>query len=297
MTEEDIPRRLKRKGILKNSAESQKEMVAEIIGKKIVQDESQKRANEQIGAFRKSHNRYPNESELDEITNSIFEQIKEDIDKKEKKKEKSKKPEEKKSVLERRKNRRGRKSKGKKEEKEEEEENKGKEETEESSEESVLEKRKRRRGRRSRKKEEQSKEKENEKGFEEPEEEKTVEPEELKKELSVENLFGEEETSASNNSNNELSIDSIGEESGFENLESELSSLGDEDVLSREIETDKNNCPNCHNKTESITFCPNCGKAFCPHCAKRISVKEDYIEYKCPKCGEQFRVRKNIPKE
>ncbi len=114
-----------------------------------------------------------------------------------------------------------------------------------------------------------------------------------KKKLSISELFGIEE-----GSHPEL-IEQMSEEpepekdrgKGEEGLEAQLKKIASgAGSITREIETDKNVCPNCGNKSPEIIFCPNCNSAFCAHCAKGIRPYADIVVYKCPKCSKEFKV-------
>lgn len=114
-----------------------------------------------------------------------------------------------------------------------------------------------------------------------------------KKKLSVSELFGMEESSQP-----EL-IEQMSEEPELkkegkkneESLEEQLKKIaGGSESVTREIDTDKNVCPNCGNKSPEIIFCPNCNSAFCAHCAKGIRSYDNIVVYKCPKCNKEFKV-------
>ncbi|VVB99335.1 Uncharacterised protein [uncultured archaeon] len=77
-------------------------------------------------------------------------------------------------------------------------------------------------------------------------------------------------------------------ESGLEGDEEE----GEDELdlfVEKEIETGGSMCPHCNNKAEEIIYCPECGDAFCSHCAKKMEVLPGAIKYMCPKCGAQFK--------
>jgi len=108
------------------------------------------------------------------------------------------------------------------------------------------------------------------------------------KELEIKGLFG------AKRGENELGLGDMGE-GGAASLEDELKSLSlddESDLVEKEIETEKNRCPNCKNASNDIIFCPECGSGFCNHCAKGIEVLEGHVKYTCPKCGQQFKGRK-----
>ncbi len=120
-------------------------------------------------------------------------------------------------------------------------------------------------------------------------------PQTEKKKLSISELFGIEETS-----HPEL-IEQMSEEPESEkeerqkeiSLEEELKKIakGEAEGITKELETEKNVCPNCNNKSSEIIFCPNCNAAFCAHCAKSIKSYEGIVVYKCPKCSKEFKVQ------
>ena len=86
----------------------------------------------------------------------------------------------------------------------------------------------------------------------------------------------------------DLNIDSEDLKNSLDNL-----SEGDdsEDFLTQ-VQSEKNNCPNCGEKTDHLIFCPNCGAAFCTHCVKQAKDLGDKISYTCPKCGSEFTAKK-----
>lgn len=80
-------------------------------------------------------------------------------------------------------------------------------------------------------------------------------------------------------------------------LESELggdeSGEGEFDLLDKELETEAVACPKCGSRAEEIIYCPECGDAFCNHCAKKVEALTDSVKYTCGKCGAEFKKRKN----
>src|SRR3989338_2980547 len=115
-----------------------------------------------------------------------------------------------------------------------------------------------------------------------------------KKKLSVSELFGieSEEHPELIEQMSEEPESEKGERKGGESLEEQLKKIaGGSESITREIETDKNVCPNCVNKSPEIIFCPNCNSAFCAHCAKGIKPYDDIVVYKCPKCNKEFKVQ------
>jgi len=120
-------------------------------------------------------------------------------------------------------------------------------------------------------------------------------PQTEKKKLSISELFGIE-----SEEHPEL-IEQMSEEPESEkeekqkeiNLEEELKKIakGEAEGVTREIETEKNVCPNCNNKSSEIVFCPNCDAGFCAHCAKSVKPYDNIVVYKCPKCSKEFKVQ------
>ncbi len=67
---------------------------------------------------------------------------------------------------------------------------------------------------------------------------------------------------------------------------------GEFDLVEKEFDSAATSCPKCQSKAEEIIYCPNCGDAFCDHCAKKVEVLSDAVKYTCAKCGAEFRKRK-----
>ena len=61
------------------------------------------------------------------------------------------------------------------------------------------------------------------------------------------------------------------------------------DNVEEDVQTDKNNCKNCGNKTDTIVFCPECGASFCNHCALQAFKVDDKVQYTCPRCRATFK--------
>ncbi|MBI2530457.1 MAG: hypothetical protein HYW05_04925 [Candidatus Diapherotrites archaeon] len=115
-----------------------------------------------------------------------------------------------------------------------------------------------------------------------------------KKKLSVSELFGieSEEHPELIEQMSEEPESEKGEKKNEESLEEQLKKIaGGPESITKEIETDKNVCPNCGNKSPEIIFCPNCNSAFCAHCAKSVKPYDDIVVYKCPKCNKEFKVQ------
>ena len=115
-----------------------------------------------------------------------------------------------------------------------------------------------------------------------------------KKKLSVSELFGIESEKHPEliEQMSEEPESEKGEKKNEESLEEQLKKIASgSESITREIDTDKNVCPNCGNKSPEIIFCPNCNSAFCAHCAKGIRPYDDIVVYKCPKCNKEFKVQ------
>lgn len=92
----------------------------------------------------------------------------------------------------------------------------------------------------------------------------------------------------------ELGAQGFSEEEA-DSLEEELKSLSlgdDSDLVTKEFEGGGKTCPNCRNRASDIIYCPNCGTGFCTHCAKGAEVLQEQIKYTCPKCRFQFKGRR-----
>jgi len=76
-------------------------------------------------------------------------------------------------------------------------------------------------------------------------------------------------------------------------LESDLETSDDIDLIEKDVADPKANvCPNCNNSSSSLVYCPSCGQAFCDHCAKSVEVGTEAIKYTCPKCSYAFKKKK-----
>jgi len=76
-------------------------------------------------------------------------------------------------------------------------------------------------------------------------------------------------------------------------LESDLGTDDDIDLIEKEVADPKANvCPNCNNSSSNLVYCPSCGQAFCDHCAKGVEVGTETIKYTCPKCSYAFKKKK-----
>jgi predicted RNA-binding Zn-ribbon protein involved in translation (DUF1610 family) len=150
------------------------------------------------------------------------------------------------------------------------------------------------------KRKEERKKKKDEKDWQEKQKEKVLE--QTEDEEKIENIQNED------NFEDDLEVEQSQEiehiDTDNENLQKlaeidELSSLEDNlsedefDMVDKEIETGLNVCPRCGNKSEELIYCPKCGEAFCDHCAKSVEVQAESLKYTCPKCGAEFRKRKN----
>jgi len=116
-------------------------------------------------------------------------------------------------------------------------------------------------------------------------------------ETSIAELFKDEkllsEESTGKKKQKEIGIEDFNINS--EELKQSLDALPegeDSESFFKEVESEKNSCPNCGTKTEHLVFCPECGAAFCTHCAKQAKAIEDKVSFVCPKCGKEFKARK-----
>ncbi len=269
MGSEKIPRRLRRFKEGEGKSKTGKSALAESLLEEMVKGKDLKRestnlALKEVRNFREKHKRYPNQKEFDEIAENIYAQLKESYEKeaRERRAEKigEEKPKERKgSFLERRRRRR----------------DLGKE--------TLKEEAPRKKGRRRGETVEEEK----------PvfvKEEPLIKPAE-EKELSIEGLFEKEVEEGEKVE--ELSLPELAMSEEIASLEEDLELINDDtEAINKELETTKNKCPSCGSKAENIIFCPECGSGFCTHCAKRIEVLEDKIKYVCPKCGNEFKVKK-----
>jgi len=257
MSEEDIPRRMRR--FHRDEIPTEYE----------VKDRSTEIAINEVDKFKGNHSRYPQQNELDQISESVFKQLKEEMrDTKETKQEIASQLEfedeeeisikdtkgSKKSYLERRRTRR---MHGKPEEEDEIE----------------------------------TAEDQPEKGKEELEKEEKMQMPDLGEEKSIPDLLENEKLNVNADQDREnlkklTEIDELG------SLENDLKEIDDFDLVEKETETSENTCPNCNNKTKEFIYCPNCGQAFCDHCAKQVQVQEESIKYTCPNCSNEFKKRK-----
>ncbi len=67
---------------------------------------------------------------------------------------------------------------------------------------------------------------------------------------------------------------------------------GEFDLVEKELDAGGTACPGCGSKAGEIIYCPNCGDAFCDHCAKKVEPLSDSVKYTCGKCRAEFRKRK-----
>lgn len=276
---ENVPRRLKRREGKQSDGEKFKKASAEgslsqgfLRGKKAsdesygflpesffeefvkadVKQDSGRIASEKVRQFREDYKRMPQQDELDEISEEVFLQLKDDYEKK-MKGEREKLQKE--AAVQREKRKVG----------------------------MVLEGERRALDRSARKEE-----KEPDKEFAAEGIEKDMVEENLPEELDFENEKAKEEPG-------DYSSLSLEEVEKLEPLEEDAKpEEGKEDIetVSADIETDKNKCPSCRNKTEHVIFCPNCGSGFCPHCAAKAEVLGNAVKYSCPACKYSFKASK-----
>jgi len=258
MAGDETPRRMRRfyRGEEKPSEEEVKQKSTEMAIKKV--DE-----------FRETHNRYPKNTELDDMSDSVFEQLKKELEK----------PSKQDSIAEQI-------SLEGFDEKEDEPEG------EIGGRRSFLEKRKARRElakEGAAKKEEKTAEKETEETMQDNPEEPVETNDDANDTLSMEEDFSLE---GSTGKAREDSISELAKLEELASLEGDLDSEDQFDLIGKEKIATINSCPNCNDKAKELIYCPNCGTAFCDHCAKKVEVLQDSIKYTCPKCGSEFRKKK-----
>ncbi|MFH1224838.1 MAG: zinc ribbon domain-containing protein [Candidatus Diapherotrites archaeon] len=233
--------------------------------KEKMQDRTNALASKEIENFKERHNRYPQtDGEYDEIADSIFGQLKDEMEKKEIRKRGKVQQ----SFLEERMNRR-----------------KAGASAEEKAEAKPASKRRRM----------QEEGAEEEGRIPADSEGAEVETGEGAAEGEEAGVFGEEgEDAGQGGGADELGTQGFSEEES-DSLEEELKSLSlddDSDLVTKEFDAARKKCPNCRNPASDIIYCPNCGTGFCAHCAKGAEVLQEQIKYTCPKCGFQFKGRR-----
>lgn len=227
-----------------------------------VKDKSTSIALKEVDSFREKHERYPAPAELDQISENVFTQLKKEMNKK------------------------------KEEKKVSQEIDFGDEEMPREKGSSLLEKRRLRRGRRSKRAEKQE---------EKIEEEDETEKEIIEGQKPVGEEFGDVKMPDMMDDPGEIPSqdDSIKQLAGIDelaNLEADLDTPDDFDLVEKETLTSLNTCTRCNNKTKEMIYCPNCGQAFCDHCAKAVEVLEETAKYTCPNCSREFKKRKTTVK-
>ncbi|MFH1587110.1 MAG: hypothetical protein ABID38_04595 [Candidatus Diapherotrites archaeon] len=281
----------KRRGGDLNSAiqalpQSKSDEISETIYQQItsggeIKKQSTKLVHNEVKKFRKEHNRYPKETELEEISGNIFDQIREEMAREE--------------ILKRDLEKKQRALKEMKDMGEGWKEDPVRGigdgfETLDGREDSVKDRRDRRRRGRS-----GAQENPEDKKFPPKEdflgtEKRPAHQEDAIKDLSVEGLFDE-------GNDDDLSLDELDKVGGGELGEEDLTltDLEGDEHITKDVETDKNRCPKCKTRTDHIIFCSECGQGFCNHCARGIEVQDEDVKYTCPKCGKQFKVKKGKP--
>jgi len=254
MSDEEIPRRLRR--LHRDELPTQED----------VDDRSTELAIKEVDKFKDTHARYPKKDELDEISESVFIQLKNEIkqDREEQKEVSSQidlgTPEEELENLETDLDDNMKKM-------------------------SFLEKRKAK-GHHGHKKTEQEEKREIPK-----KEKQKIEMPKINDSGEMPDLLEKNDDLSQLESSEEVkklsSVDELG------SLENKLEDVDNFDLIEQETESTENNCPNCNNKTKDFIYCPNCGEAFCDHCAKKVEVKIDSLNYTCPKCSNEFKKRKS----
>ena len=253
----------------KLSEEVKAQLPSEEFEEGALRNKSSKMSLQEVREFRRQHRRLPEGSEIDELAENIFDQLKSSMKEElterktyrdrrmqakpeeKKQKEEAGKAEEKKKPL-----------KGKEEEKEEEEE-----ETEEAEEEEM---------------EEEVKPVAVKPG-------KKIKPA-VKAEEEQEIDLGEEFISEMPDFGEE-DLTHIDLEEGI-GKELNLDDLDEVEAIDTELGEESHKCPNCKSKTENIIFCPNCGSGFCTHCAKAAKPLGNKVKYQCPICSHEFQSKK-----
>ena len=291
---EDVPRRMKR-FYRENETPKAEELKKRLTGMAI----------KEVDTFREKHSRFPEkEHEIEEISESLFRQLKDELKGNEKSAEKIQEEEigalaesatpgesgsaaeNGKTFLERRKERRGRQGGNAAAEKPGRPENSGSPFAGKHG--------KRRRGKiggEAGAEDESGKGSgEDETAGEESGEEAGMDMPEIP-ELASESETGENEGVAEGGEGME-SLAGIDE---LSSLEQDLKEGSDDfDLIEKEVQTDSNVCPNCKSKAEQLVYCPQCGTAFCDHCAKKVEVQQEALKYTCPKCGTEFKKKKAV---
>jgi len=254
--EEYVPRRLRR---FRREEEEEFKFTEEE-----VKETSTEIAINEVDKFKKRNDRYPKDnSEIEEISKNVFDQLKTDLEEKKIEKEKI--------------------SENMELDFGETQEEAGTEK------ESFLEKRKAKRSERTEKRRQYKDKKEIDASDEGKEEPVVTEPMAMKENPDeIEDLFGEKDKRKQSERGELKKL------AGIDELESLSGDLGDDefDLIEKETETTQNNCPFCNSKTKELIYCPNCGQAFCDHCAKAVEVLNDSVKYTCPKCKNEFKKRK-----
>ena len=119
-------------------------------------------------------------------------------------------------------------------------------------------------------------------------------PEKAKKEISELKELSELNLKDLVSESSGLELEDIEKEKPLKDLEKELKKIDPiETHFKIEIQTTKNKCPTCKNKTDEIIYCPDCGTGFCTHCALKAEKEKENIKYSCPKCKAKFKVKKH----
>ncbi|HLC78916.1 MAG TPA: hypothetical protein VJG83_00665 [archaeon] len=223
-----------------------------------VKDRSAQIAIEHVDDFKKEQGRYPSSREIDNIAQNVFEQLKADLKKGEEISEdidlgKLKDDGTGKSLLDARKERRAKEAK--------QSQKRGKKTQEEAE--------------------------------DQTEEEQTDEQEQPAQKKATPQADIMEKVGVLEQIENEQNVKKLAELDELSNLEGELDSEDDSDLVEKEMDGEIDECPRCKSKTADFIYCPNCGDAFCNHCAKSVEPQPDTIKYTCPNCAEEF--KKNKP--
>ncbi len=246
-----------------------------LLSRQDVNDRTTKLAFGEMQRFKQEHDRLPTRSELDQIADAIYRQIKQESNEP---LQNTGKPRH--SFLEERRQRR---------QGFDQPVVSGKEEKTVEGNLSALDDRRQRRLLRHGKKQERDEEKQGEFSQETQELPKQEQTETELAGINVSDLFSGEKSGGTEGG---LQANDLLGDSDLGDLEKELASLeGGAGTVSKEIETGSAKCPNCKTRAEDILFCPECGAAFCSHCAKKVENLKDFTNFTCPKCNSAFKAR------
>lgn len=95
------------------------------------------------------------------------------------------------------------------------------------------------------------------------------------KDMSVEDLFGEQKGGK--------------QETGSTSADDEFSLEGLSGLDSGPETQAQNTCPKCKAVTEKVTYCPECGAAFCEKCALNVEQLGAVKTLTCPECSKKIK--------